>query len=179
MIERIQSSLAKFALGVSSNAPNLCAQSELGLKPFRQALYERQLGFYRRILFLEDKRWVKIALLDHLSCTWSSPYLAHICDIRSKLKIFGIPTSEKLLKYEINNWFLDDVNTRILQMNLPCLSPLEYFKRASYVCESDNASILAQFKLGVAGLGNRQPLPLVSGSNYQLCATLGCQMLLS
>ena len=43
-------------------------------------------------------------------------------------------------------------------MNLPCLSPLKYFKRASYVCESNNASILAQFKLGVAGLGNRQPI---------------------
>ena len=67
MIERIQSSLAKFALGVSSNAPNLCAQSELGLKPFRQALYERQLGFYRRILFLEDKRWY---LVESLSCSY-------------------------------------------------------------------------------------------------------------
>ena len=66
-IERIQSSLAKFALGVSSNAPNLCAQSELGLKPFCQALYERQLGFYRRILFLEDKRWY---LVKSLSCSY-------------------------------------------------------------------------------------------------------------
>ena len=43
-------------------------------------------------------------------------------------------------------------------MKLPCLSPLKQFRRSSYVCENEHASTLAQFKLAVAGLGNRQPI---------------------
>ena len=66
-IERTQSSVAKFVLGVPSGAPNICSQIELGWKPFRQVLYEKQLAFFFRVLFLPDTRWVKLALLDHLS----------------------------------------------------------------------------------------------------------------
>ena len=45
-IERVQSQVAKFALGVKVTTPNICAQTELGFKPFRQLLYENQLKFY-------------------------------------------------------------------------------------------------------------------------------------
>ena len=44
-IEKVQSQVAKFALGVPINTPNICAQSELGMKKFRHQLYNRQLGF--------------------------------------------------------------------------------------------------------------------------------------
>ena len=74
-IERIQSQVAKFALGVSRSTSNVCAQTELGMKTFRQHLYERQLKFYFRVLFLPESRWVHQALVEHLSGGWSSPYL--------------------------------------------------------------------------------------------------------
>ena len=41
-IERIQAQIAKFALGAPTSCPNICAQTELGLKPFRQKLMEHQ-----------------------------------------------------------------------------------------------------------------------------------------
>ena len=49
-IERIQSQLAKHALGLPQSTPNLCAQTELGLKPFRMLLYQHQLSFYTRVM---------------------------------------------------------------------------------------------------------------------------------
>ena len=45
-LERIQSNVAKSLLGVPSNTVNICAQTELGLFPFRMLLYKSQLKFY-------------------------------------------------------------------------------------------------------------------------------------
>ena len=63
-IERVQAQVAKFALGISVNSPNICAQTELGMKTFRQVLYERQLKFYFRALYIHEDRWVHQALMD-------------------------------------------------------------------------------------------------------------------
>ena len=51
-LERIQSQIAKFALGLPSSSPNICAQTELGWKPVRQLLYEKQFKFYFQIFSL-------------------------------------------------------------------------------------------------------------------------------
>ena len=50
-IDKIQSQVAKFALGVPINTPNVCAQSELGMKTFRHQLYNRQLSEFDANLF--------------------------------------------------------------------------------------------------------------------------------
>ena len=88
MIKKIESSqadVAKFALRLASNAPNLCAQSEFDLKYFRQVLYERQLMYYNRLIKMDRKRWAHQAVKDHLSADWESPYLNYISSIRKKL----------------------------------------------------------------------------------------------
>ena len=51
-IERIQSQLAK-SMGLRQTAPNICAQTELGFKPFRMLLWKHQLGSYQRLINLE------------------------------------------------------------------------------------------------------------------------------
>ena len=45
-IERVQSQIAKYALGLPRSAANVCAQLDLSIKPFRQVLYEAQLKYY-------------------------------------------------------------------------------------------------------------------------------------
>ena len=68
-IERTQNQVAKYALGVPLGTAGVCAQLDLGMKPFRQLLYEHQLKFYIRVLNLDNKRWVKQALhLPHPCC---------------------------------------------------------------------------------------------------------------
>ena len=74
-IERIQAQVAKFVLGVSVSTPNICAQTELGLKPFRQLLWEHQLKFFFRVLTLPSSRWVRVALDEHLSGRWTGQVL--------------------------------------------------------------------------------------------------------
>ena len=69
-IARLQAQVAKFVLGISSVCPNVCSQTELVFTPFKQLLFERQLKFYFRALFINKDRWVHQALLDHLSGDW-------------------------------------------------------------------------------------------------------------
>ena len=92
-VEAIQSKVARCILGVPSNTVGLCAQTELGMFPFRTLLYKAQLRFYFRVLGLPDSRWVKQALKDHLSMSWPSPYLANIVRIRETVRLHFVPPS--------------------------------------------------------------------------------------
>ena len=154
-IERVQAQVAKFALGISTSCPNICAQSELGLKPFRQLLYQCQLKYYFRALYLHEDRWAHQALLDHLSGDWHSPYLMHICHIRSQLCMFSPVPAPSMLKSLCNEFFLARYNTSISTM--AWLLPKKTFDKAAYVCESEFSSVIAEFKLDCANLGDKQP----------------------
>ena len=105
-IEKIQSQVAKFALGLPQASPNFCAQTELGWKTFRQHLFEKQLKFYFRVLYLNENRWAHQALRDHLSGSWQSPYLAYISSIRTKLGIFSAPYVPAVWKQVSNKYFI-------------------------------------------------------------------------
>ena len=139
-IESSQADVAKFALGLPSNAPNLCAQSEFGLKYFRQVLYERQLMYYNRLIKMDSKRWAHQAVKDHLSGDWESPYLNYIASIRMKLGIVSL--SDPIdIKKSVNSYFVQKFNTE--RVNFGCLLPVEKFSKQPYVCESDLSTVIA------------------------------------
>lgn len=154
-IERIQSQIAKFALGLPITAPNHCAQTELGWKTFRHQLYDKQLKFYFRVLYQNEKRWSHQAMLEHLSGSWLSPYLAYISEIRTKLGIFSAPSHPNIWKKQSYEYFLASTNTIISTNSV--LLPLHSFARLPYVCESKLSTIISQFRLGCEGLGNKVP----------------------
>ena len=154
-IERLQSQVAKFALGVSMNTPNVCAQVELGMKTFRQQLYERQLKFYFRVLYLPETRWVHQALCEHLSGQWKSPYLKYISQIRSQLGIFSAPLHPRVWKKLSNDHFLSVTNSDVSRFS--CLKPIPSFVRQTYVCESEWSTVISEFRYENEGLGNKAP----------------------
>ena len=143
-IERIQSQLAKHALGLPQSTANICAQTELGFKPFRMILYQHQLGFYIRVMSLPRDRWVKKALLAHLTCDWDSPYMSYITSIRQRLQLLTLPDKVRSLKPLLESWFLGHVNQDLLTLSLPCLTPITSFSRMRYVCEDIGCSTLAK-----------------------------------
>ena len=154
-IERIQSQVAKFALGVSTTTSNVCAQTEMGMKSFRQHLYERQLKFYFRVLYLPEDRWVHQALLEHLSGGWTSPYLQYISAVRSKLGLFATPSVPKVWKQLTYEHFLSRTNADA--SSFASIRPLKSFSRLPYVCESDWSTVITEFKLQNEGLGDKCP----------------------
>ena len=154
-IERIQSQVAKFALGLPITAPNYCAQTELGWKTFRHLLYDKQLKFYFRVLYLNEKRWSHQALMEHLSGSWSSPYLAYISEIRTRLGIFSAPHYPNIWKKLSYEYFLASTNALIAPNSV--LLPLSTLVRLPYVRESKWSTVISQFKLECEGLGNKVP----------------------
>ena len=156
-IERTQNQVAKYALGVPLGTAGVCAQLDLGMKPFRQLLYEHQLKFYIRVLNLDNKRWVRQALLDHLLLSWPSPYISHILAVRKKIGLFELPMSHgRLLKFT-NEYFLCSTNAVLASLSLPWLKPIKAFKRQLYVKEAEASAVLAQFRYNVANMGHKYP----------------------
>ena len=156
-IDRIQSQVAKYALGLPISSPNFCAQTELGWKTFQHMLYERQLKFFFRVLFLDESRWVHQALLDHMSGSWSSPYLDYIRNVRTKLSIFTAPSEPVVWKRLTYQYFLSQTNNIIQGSHSVWLKPLEGLARMPHVCESKWSTTISEFRLSCEGLGNKQP----------------------
>ena len=154
-VERIQAQVAKFALGVSSSTSNICAQTELGMKSFRQHLYERQLKFYFRVIYLPEDRWVHQAMSEHFSGGWKSPYLMYISSVRTTLGIFGAPSDPRVCRQLASEHFLQKTNS--VAANLAWIRPQEGFSRLPYVCEDDLSAVITEFKFENEGLGNKQP----------------------
>ena len=158
-IERTQAQMAKHALGLPQSTPNICAQTELGLKPFRLLLYQHQLNFYTRLLNLPHYRWARRALSDHLEGEWLSPYISYITKIRERVQMFFAPPSVSFLKLHLNAWAVNKTNLELSSLDLPCVSPIVSYTRQRYVFEHDGCSTIAEFKFRNAGLGNRAPRP--------------------
>ena len=156
-IERIQAQISKFALGVPISFPNVSAQSELGLKPFKQLLYERQLKFFFRLLFLNKNRWAHQALLDHMTGTWMSPYLSYIHDVRAEIGVFTASHIPSFWKPISSQYFLNKSNIALAGFN--CVDKLSSLSRSRYVCENDLSAVITQFKFDHADLGNKAPRP--------------------
>ena len=134
---------------------NICAQTELGFKPFRQLLYESQLKFYSRLLFLPQNRLASQALHEHLSGTWHSPYMDYIADIRSKLNMMRVPVLHSTIREMTDKYFVDKTN--IALSNLKWVYPIEKFSRQAYVSENQLSTTITEFKFENENLGNKAP----------------------
>ena len=94
-------------------------------------------------------------MLDHLSGDWTSPYLQYISNIRGMMGMFSPVAAPSLVKSLCTEYYLANINLDI--SSYPCLLPIKTFARATYVCEDEFSSVIAQFKLDCANLGNKQP----------------------
>ena len=157
-LEKIQSQVAKWILGVPRSSANVCAQTELGFKPFKLLIYRQQLGFYFRALALHSERWVNLAMKCHLDGSWCSPYVEYICKLRCGLSLYDTSPSRSYLQQHLNLWFLNRINEQILSKSLPCIELLTCFRKERYVYSHKYMSTVASFRLANAGLGNKYAL---------------------
>ena len=121
--ERVQADIAKSILGLPNNTVNISAQTDLGLLPISLILYKKQLNFYFRVIELPPTRWVKRALREHLSLTWSSPYLGYISAVRNKVMLHSFPPTRRYLNVHLSNWSLATTNQTIPEHCLPYVLP--------------------------------------------------------
>ena len=74
---------------------------------------------------------------------------------RVTLELFSPVPAPSEMKSLVGDYFLAKLNTSISSLNW--VLPVERLCRSSYVCEAENSSVITQFKLDCAGLGDKQP----------------------
>ena len=70
------------------------------------------------------------------------------------MNLFDAVPAPSLLKSQVGTYFLAQTNSAISSYGV---LPIEGLTRASYVCEGENSSVIAEFKLDCARLGDKQP----------------------
>ena len=103
--------------------------------------------------------------MDHLTGSWCSPYLVHIASIRTTLGILSPIAAPSTLKSIISEYFLSKLNSNIT--NYKWLLPIQRLDRANYVREDPLSSVISEFKLDHAGLGEK--IPRLGHSRKPLC----------
>ena len=141
-IERHQSRVGKFALGLPLSTPNISSTSILGMRPFKELLYGAQLRFLVRLFKQDDRRWSKDAFRDHLEGGWQSPYVKYIGEIRDELGLPRWPHSAGEVRLALSSHFTRITNEEILRLNLPALEPPAKRARMSFVGESEESQVM-------------------------------------
>ena len=152
-IERYQSQLFKTLLHLGSSCPNICTQTEFGVKFFRHQLYIQQLTFYTRLLKMDKTRWPFMALMEHLKKPTKSPYFKYIYRIRSELGLLEAPLTSDFLQSTADSHFLSVVNAKLSQHKLPAMTELSGLSSQPYLCESVGAQYYAKYRLNHVDLG--------------------------
>ena len=141
-IERRQSSVGKFTLGLPANSPNISTTTILGVKSFKEVLYSAQLRYLVRLFKQDSRRWSKDAFLDHLEGGWASPYVKYMGEIRLEVGLSRWPHSCSEVSNALDYHFLQVNNEQIERLSLPALEPLPKRARMEHVDESENSQVL-------------------------------------
>lgn len=140
-IERHQSAVGKFNLGLPSNAPNISTTTILGVKPFKEVLYSAQLRFLVRLFKQDVNRWSKDAFIDHLEGGWHSPYIKYMGEVRFELGLPRWPRSLKEVNLALEGHFVFKNDEEIGRLSLPALEPPAKRARMSFVDESKESQV--------------------------------------
>ena len=140
-IERHQSSIGKFTLGLPPSAPNISSTTILGVAPFRELLYSMQLKYLARLLNQDQLRWSKDAFMDHIEGDWQSPYVRYLGVICDEVGLLKWPTSAKQVEVVLRCHFMEMNNEAIDRLSLPALRSQDSRLRMGFVNESKESQV--------------------------------------
>ena len=135
-MDRCQSSVAKQALGLKLNDPNIAGEVILGMKSVREVIMSMQLKFYVRLVKQNESRWSHDALQAHMKQNWQSPYIKHITNLKDELGLLVTPVSARHIDIVLNAHFLAALNRKIAAFDFPVLDMLEKRSMARHVDET-------------------------------------------
>ena len=155
-LETIQSSFAKSVLGVRQSTANVFGLVELGLKSVRQRIYECKIRFFDWLRSLPSSRLAFQALMENISDSWSSDYMADITRIEIET---GIATESDIRTRRsiLDSWGRNKLKSAIISKSSLSALPLpkQGWKKCRYVCDEKWSRAISMFLGGNAELGNR------------------------
>ena len=135
-LDRCQSAVAKQALGLKMNDPNIAGEVILGMKTVREVIMTLQLKFYVRLMQQDKSRWSHDALQAHLMQNWRSPYMDHISKLKDELGMLVSPVSSRQVDIVVSAHYLAVLNKKIIAYDFPALAMVKNRSMAPHVDES-------------------------------------------
>ena len=96
-------------LGLPVSVHNVVAQTELGFEHFGHRLWSSQLKFCHRWLGLPDIWWPKLAIMEHMSGNWKSPYWNYINKIKRTISLPYLYSND-MIKLHLDRYFIGRAN---------------------------------------------------------------------
>ena len=193
-LDSIQNRFVADLIGVSRSCSHVGTLRELGWCSIASLVNKRKLLFWARLAGLQEDTWANRALLECMSAchphegAWRSSFREEIQNIFIECKVGNVLKDNR--KPETNIRLAVDTLERttcnkLLQEHRK--HSLKYFPqypngmgRQNYLDSTENSSILANFRLGNAGLGNKNSPPALicpgclSGPNNELHLAFEC-----
>ena len=175
-INRIQSQLCKSLLSLPNPVNNFVAQTELAMQQFKQKLWTLQLNSCLRWMELPSSRWANLAILEHLSLSWKSPYWDYIAKIKN---VVGMPYlySKEMIAMHLDRHFIKLLNKDINKANLTAVRPVVALEQANYICENSLVGIFSGVKFNYCkdiqcqGLDRKRVCPKCPGTPYPILSS--------
>lgn len=158
-LDRVQSQLAKWILGLPQGAANICAQAALGLRYVKHMIYLEKLKYYWRVLHMPENRWAHKALREHMEGGWNSLYLKDIRKIRNEVGMTLIPNDIKTIKMHLDQHFVEVANKKLQSLVLPEVQRVKEFGQKPRISEDDGMKWCYMFQYRSAPIGHRTPRP--------------------
>ena len=144
-LERYQTCVGKFALGLPVSAPNAAVRTILGLRSVREVVYERQLNFVVRVRDQRPGRWSHEAFMDQLG-DWNSPFLDNYINIKKEVGLLSSPVSSRHVRIILDDFFTRGLDKSLQDLGLRGLQGVDKLRRFRHVQECE-ASQVASSKL--------------------------------
>ena len=132
-------------------------QHPLGLKPVRMVIWERKLNYFRRIAneSFQGSDYVRECLEYHISMGDKSPYISELQKICKSLGTSLTPTLP--VKKLIFDWGVKTVTDAVQAKKslASCSMPKKWWKTMNYVNDSPTSKMIAEFRGGNIGVGDR------------------------
>ena len=155
-LEVCQNTIGRFALQVRGSTATELINIDLGLKPVKMVIYERKLSYYYKIVDKNYKGsdYVKICMNLHTDLRKVSTYLSEINSIKKEI---GIVQDDASYVAKIDDWGRSIVKKGMVTKSTlkSCSLPKVWWKKATYVNDSEYSKIISEFRGGNAMLGNR------------------------
>ena len=157
-LDSIQAKVGKLILQLPPGSTNTVAALDAGLMPITHQVWTKIMMFHNRVLHMPQERWARQAYQEHIRLGLRSPYLRMVTGIKMKLRSWYNTT--EVIKSKIMRAAMEEVaemrtkhSKSLSSMSLPWV----WFKPADWVNDSKDSEILARFRAGDLGLGNRAP----------------------
>ena len=175
-VERCNTLVGKFILGIPRSSANVAAYIDAGLRPISSLIAEKVLLFASRTMSKPASYWPKKALTENLSQGSLSPYTRYLTKWKIATNCHSLLPSH--IRSAVRNSSIVGVldqqrstSTTTFAMVSPFAGPSysnsPWFKPKAWVSDSGFSQIFASFRACNSGLGNRGPAK--DGKFYKLC----------